>query len=491
MSIADRSLSAAVWNYAGTVSRLGLQFVIGIVLARLLGPEVFGVVAILMLLIGIGQLFSDFGLSSALVQAREITAAEVSAVSGWQIALGLLLTALTAGGAVPIAAFFGSPEAVVPIRAIACVFLIRSLGQTPTALLTRQMRFKAMQGMTISAYVVGYVVVGLSMAFVGYGVWSLVAAQIVQTVIASAAAIILAGGIARPSLSVANKPMFAFGFRVISANVANWLLSNLDTLVVGHVFNAATLGFYNRAYTLAGSVTSAMTSSLQPVLFAAVSRVQDKKVEIAQAMLACMQLFLLTAGVILMVTAATAPTVVEFFYGRAWLPAGALLAPLALALALHGVLAFFGPTLMALGHVEREVRAQWIGLALMTIIVLIAAGISAQAIAWGVVAAFLLRFLLLLRQMQAVLDLPAGTVATALAIPLIVCGAAVAAALLAQAVAGGASVLLRTLAITIASAMAALSAAAMLRFTLAASPLGKMIGRSARFSALAGRWQRG
>lgn len=486
-SIASRGIAGAIWSYSGNITRLGLQFAIGIVLSRLLGPGPFAIVAIMLILISMGQLFSDFGFSSAIVQAPILVREDVRAISGLQIALGFTLTALTFVCAEAIASFFKLPAAVGPIKAMSSIFLIRSLGQTPTALLTREMRFGAIQLASISAYLIGYVLIGLPMAFAGYGAWSLIFAQIVQTMTSTLWVIVLAGGMPMPSLRLRNRELLFFGFKVINANVTSWAFSNFDSLVVGHVFSAITLGYYNRAYNLAGSATSAVTSSLQPVLFAAASRTQDNRPAILQTVLASMQLFLLTVGVILIVTSTTAPTVVAFLYGPAWLPAADLLRPLSLVLTVQGILSFVGPALMALGHVHREVRAQWIGLAFMALILLVAANISAVAIGWGMVITYVIRLILLLRQLQAVLDFTLAVVAAALIPALIVGGVAGAAAYAAQAATADASLLHRVTAIMLASGGGAAAALTVLRRKLGASPIASIARRSPKLAQILNR----
>lgn len=481
-SVASRGIIGVIWSYAGNTTRLGLQFGIGIVLSRLLGPEPFGIVAIMLILISIGQLFSDFGFSSAIVQAPTLSRDEVRAVSGLQILLGLALTVLTLICAGPIAAFFKLPLAVDAIRAMSSVFLIRSLGQTSTALLTREMRFGAIQLANIGAYSIGYVVIGLPMAISGYGVWSLIIAQVLQAILSTIAVIVLAGGMPLPSLTLRHRSLTTFGFKVINANLTSWAFANLDSLIVGHMFSAITLGYYNRAYSLAGSATQAVTSGLQPVLFAAASRAQENKAAILQIVLASMQLFLLSAGVILAVTSASALTVVAFLYGANWITAADLLRPLALALIAQGVLSFVGPALTALGQVHREVSAQWLGLVVLAVILVATMNVSAVMIAWGVVIAYLVRLCLLLRQLQIVLGFSMHTVAAALVPAIVIDGVAGGAAYAAQLATADAELLYRVVAIALAAGLGTLAAIALSWRQLIAGPIATLARRSPKLA---------
>lgn len=397
ISISQNSYSALLWNYFGSAVRMSSQFLIGIVLARLLGPEAFGIVAIGWLMVGIGNLVADFGLSAALIQCKTIVERDIRFVFTAQVLLGMILTLIGFFSANAIAIFFHHTDAGPVIQAMAFLFLLQSFGQTAGALLRRSLNFKVYQGINIVSYLIGYLLVGIPCAYYGLGAWSLVAAQLAQSLTFS----LVAMWHTKPSIIPAFKPsspgMFAFGGKVIGANLASWGLLNLDSLIIGRMLGVASLGIYNRAMVLVGTPINTLTSSLQGVLFAASSRAQADMTQLKKGYFAATAVIGLVSLPLAATVASVPETVVTAIYGKQWLAAIPVLAPLALAMAIHALLAVVGPVLMAQNKVGLELRAQLITLFVMFPLLYFTARQSIQTVAWGVVCIYFVRWILLVR----------------------------------------------------------------------------------------------
>jgi PST family polysaccharide transporter len=413
MSLAKRSAGAALWNSAGSVTRIVLQFGIGVLLARLIGPQEFGLVAIAVLMVSIGQLFVDFGFNAAIVQTKDLRETDITSLGTLQIVISAAMSAMAFAGAGPIAAFFHQPAAVPIIRWMGLMLLLRGIGQNAVALLNRDLRFRAVQIGIMAGYVIGYVFVAVPLAFLGFGAWSLVAGQLVQAGLSSVIAIVQVGHFHPLSLRGLRREMLNFGRLVISANLGSWSLSNLDSVLVGHVAGSTSLAFYNRSMMLAIAPTQAILSGLQGVLFAAASRAQDNPDGCRRALYTCMEIMVLIAAPLLFAVAAVSHTVLQALYGAKWIAAAPLLAPLCVASVINGVLGFFGPVIMGLGRIERETRAQWLAVVIMVPCVYAAARVSAVAVAWAIVALYLVRFALLWRALDSVLALDVRSIARA------------------------------------------------------------------------------
>lgn len=395
--IVQRSYNALIWNYIGSAVRMSSQFLIGIVLARLLGPEAFGIVAVGWLMVGIGNLVADFGLSAALIQCKTIVERDIQFAFTAQVLLGATLTLIGFFSADAIAVFFHHADAGPVIQAMAFLFLLQSFGQTAGALLRRSLNFKAYQGINIASYLIGYLLVGIPCAYYGLGVWSLVTAQLVQSLMFS----LVAMWHTKPSIIPVFKPsspgMFAFGGKVIGANLASWGILNLDSLIIGRMLGIANLGIYNRAMVLVGTPINTLTTSLQGVLFAASSRAQADMVQLKKGYFAATAIMGLVSLPLAATVACVPETVVTAIYGKQWLAAIPVLAPLALAMAIHALLAVVGPVLMAQNKVGLELRAQLITMFLMIPVLYFTARQSIQAAAWGVMCIYLMRWVLLVR----------------------------------------------------------------------------------------------
>lgn len=389
-----RSLHALKWNYLGTLVRTGTQFILGIVLARLLGPEPFGLVAIAWLILGLGNLVADFGLAAALVQQGTISSRDIRYVFTLQMLVGIFMTSAIVLAAPWIAGFFNSADAIPVLRTMGCLFVIQAAGQTATALLRRNMDFKPLQMMSVGSYLFSYVGVGLPLAWGGVGVWSLVAAQISQAMIYSIAVNLHTRHSWRPAFKSDASGMFLFGSKIMASNLTSWGISNLDAVIVGRVFGAVDLGFYNRGMNLVSSPMNAFTSTLQGVLFPAYSRTNGQVEPARRAYLASVGLIAALLIPAFAALAAIPHTVIAGVYGEHWMQVAVLLTPLALAMPVNAILAVGGPLMGGLGAAGRDAAAQAVCVVILGVAVWVASQVSLERVAWTVLGVYLLRALL-------------------------------------------------------------------------------------------------
>ncbi len=390
-SLTQSAVSALKWNYGGVLAKQVCTFVIGVVLARLLGPGPFGVIAIALLLCGFANLIADFGFGAALVQRKTLSDVDVRFAFGAQVVLAAILTGITFAAAPLFAAIFHQPAVLPVIRVLSAIFMIQALGQVSAALLKRDLRFRDLQGAQVGSYVVAYAGVGIPLATVGYGVWSLVTAQLLQTAIRS----VWQYSRVRHPLRFAKRPsdsgLQAFGAKVIATNIANYFISNLDNAFVGRFFTVIDLGFYSRMFVLVFTPVDAIVSTLQQVLFPAYSRAQHRHDALNRTYLASVSAVLLLVGPAAVAVAAIPETVVGGLLGVQWLPAAPMLAPLALAAPFHAAMAMAGPVLWGRDEVGRELRVQAVIAALAVGVFLIATHYSVIAIAWAVAGLYVMR----------------------------------------------------------------------------------------------------
>jgi lipopolysaccharide exporter len=284
--LATRSISAAAWTYLGTIVRALLQFVTQIALARLLGQEAFGIIAAALAVLFVYALLVELGLGSALVQAPTIDEVTIQYVFT-RIVIAASVGAVIVGSCAElVAAFFGSPETTLVLRVMLLAFFMQSLGLVSLSLLRRELHHKAIQHTQLSGYIAGFVVVGVVLAAVGGGEWSLVGAWLVQNLVTTT----LMYRKTRHSLKLSIRcPEFAlqgFGMKVMATNICNYLTENLDRFFVGRYFGTATLGAYAVSYNLVRTPTNNIVTSLQQVLFPTAARAGDQLNSIQIAFLA-------------------------------------------------------------------------------------------------------------------------------------------------------------------------------------------------------------
>ena len=421
-SITKAAFSALRWNYVGFFARSGSSFVIGIFLARLLGPRPFGQLAAASLVIGIANIIADAGFSSALIQAPELTELQIRFVFTMQFVVALAMSLCCAASSGLVAAAFHDPAIRNVVLWTSTIFLLQAFGQTANALLRRELAFRSLQTAQLSSYFIGFLLVGIPLALRGAGVWSLVTAQLVQTAVFAGMLYWKVRHSVKPTLSSAGAVLLRFGAKVTLSNVINYGISNADNFVVGHSFGSLGLGYYNRAFTLANAPAEGIVGTMQQVLFASCSRAEGRLVPIRRAYLATLSAVSLAVVPAFCAMSVCPATVMLGLYGERWRPAVTLFQPLILALAIHTLMALAGPILGSLNRVEREVRAQAIGLGVALIVFWIAAKFSILALAWSVLAVYFVRFVLMTYPVLHVLGLPWRDVGRVLLGPLLLAG---------------------------------------------------------------------
>jgi len=388
-NIVDSALKGFSWNVAGNATRSMAGFIINILLARLLGPGPFGVVAIALLIIGIGNLIIDSGLGSALIQKEEIGEEDIAFVFTLQMVFSIGLSSLVILLAPWISVQFSTPEATPVIQVMALILVLQAFAQVPSALLRRNLYFQKLQISQISSFLIGYLALGLPLAFGGFGVWSLVAAQVTQSGLNA----LMVYFFSRHSLALTlkgSKHLAFFGLRILAANIANWIIQYIDQAIVGRQFGAQNLGLYSRAFFLNSTPMMIVVASAQTSLFSAVSRMGNSR-ETARFFSGFMSLFALLFFSIYWLIALESTNIIKFIYGPEWLPAAALLSPLAFAMPFFALVAIEGPLLNGLGKPHYEMWAQWATAIFAIITLIIASNISLLATAWSISLIYIFR----------------------------------------------------------------------------------------------------
>jgi len=296
-----------------------LKIVVVVVLARLLSPADFGIVGAALIVIGFSAIFSQLGLGPALVQRRDLEPRHVQTAFAASVAFGLVLAGLLWVSAPAIARFFHIESSVEVLRALAWIFPLRGLSGVAECLVQRDLRFRWLATRDVISYALGYGLVGIVLAWVGWGVWALVAAQITQTALNAAILLSVKPPALHPRPSWrAFGELMNFGAGFTAARVANFLANQGDNLVVGRMLGPAALGLYTRAYQLMAVPTSLFGDVLDRVLFPTMAKVQGDAQRLAAAYLqavASIALVMLPMGVVMTVLA---PEFIIVLLGSRW-----------------------------------------------------------------------------------------------------------------------------------------------------------------------------
>ena len=277
-TLTSKTMRGIKWSYASTVTNAVMQIGYTAVMARLLDPKAFGLVAMAGVVLRFGSYFAQMGMGQAIIQKKEVTNEDIRAAFTSSILLSaffLLLVWILAPFAVLI---FDNTEVIPIIRVMAFSFVLTGLSTTSLALIKRNLKFKALAVIEIISYIIGYAGVGVTFAYSGFGVWSLVFASLAQAFISG----LLSYLVVRHNLLFlfnwkTYKPLFAFGSRVSVISFFEFLGGSLDTLFIGRFLGAAKLGIYNRSYMVVNLPMQYFISSISRVLFPSFSRIQAEK----------------------------------------------------------------------------------------------------------------------------------------------------------------------------------------------------------------------
>jgi O-antigen/teichoic acid export membrane protein len=331
MTLESRTIRGIGWSASSQIARLLMQILISAILARLLTPSDFGLIAMVAVFSNFVAIFSDFGLTSAIVQKKEISDEALSSTFWINIGLGALLTLALAASAPLIAAFYSQPRLTALVVFISTTFFISSFGNVQGGLLMKRMNFKALA-------IIGICAIGISgpiaifLAFSGYGIWSLAWYTVLSTFITVVLTWIYARWVPHFLLGLRHmKGLLRFGANLTGFSFVNYFESNVDNLLIGRFLGSAPLGFYNLAYTLLLFPTSNISNVVGRVMFPALSMIQHDKQLVREAYISANRYIAVISFPLMVWVLVTAPQLILVIYGPKWISVVPLIQIFALA----------------------------------------------------------------------------------------------------------------------------------------------------------------
>ncbi|MGE0315572.1 MAG: lipopolysaccharide biosynthesis protein [Lautropia sp.] len=392
-NLKHRSISAVLWGTVGAFMRIGLQIVAQIVLARILGPEQFGLFAMGLVVIFFSSFFADVGLAYGLIQRKVVSDEDIRFVFTWQMVLGLLITVVLFVAAPAIARFYDDQRLVDVVQWLSLTCVIGALGSAASTLLRRELDFKTLNLAAAISYAVGFLVVGIPMALLGFGVESLIAAFLTQMFIQALICFLKRRHPVRPLFwQPAAMELIRFGGTVFATNLVNWVMNSVDRLVVGRTMSMTSAGLYSTVHNFISAPTIQALSLLQSVLYSASARVQDSTEKLQSGLRTMSGIVGLAVMPVFFTVAVVAPTFMHAVYGHKWVGGEVVLAPLAVAMPALLLMGMATPILWTSGNTTKEFRIQ-IPIAIVWLVVLVAVSHlgSLALLSWAVCGLFYLR----------------------------------------------------------------------------------------------------
>lgn len=281
-SLKNKTVKGIVWSSVERFSVQGIQFLVMIVMARLLTPKDYGLVGMVAIFIAVAQSLVDSGFSQALIRKQNRTETDNSTVFYFNIVVGILLYLVLFVIAPWVADFYDSPELTALMRVICLSVVFNSFVVVQRALLTVNIDFKTQAKASLTAAVVSGVI-GIGMAYSGFSYWSIVAQQLVNLGLNTLLLWIFTRWRPRWIYSWGSfRELFTFGSKLMVSGLLDVVYRNMYLLVIGKVFTASSLGYYTRANQFAEFPSSNLTGIMQRVTYPVLCQIQDDDERLAQ-----------------------------------------------------------------------------------------------------------------------------------------------------------------------------------------------------------------
>ena len=319
MSLKQKTLNGLSWSFLDNFVLLGVNFITGIILARLLSPREFGLIGMTTIFIALGQSLADSGFGQALIRKKECTQTDYSTVFFFNIAVGVFWYLLVVTSATTVANFFNEPQLkpLLPILGLGVILSALSLIQT--TLLTKRVDFKLQTKISGASSILSGAI-GMSLAFKGYGVWSLVALTLSKNALNTLFLWIWNDW--KPTLIFdfhSFKEMFGFGSKLLGVGLIDTTYRNIYLIVIGKYFSAIELGYYTRAEALNQLPSQNITSVIQRVSYPVLSSIRDDIPKLKSGYKKLIKSTMLISFVLMVGMAAVAKPLVLALIGEKWL----------------------------------------------------------------------------------------------------------------------------------------------------------------------------
>lgn len=331
MSIKQQASKSVFWSAVERLSSQGIQFVLSLIIARILLPSDYGLIAMLGIFIAISQIFIDSGFANALIQKKNRTETDYATVFYFNIALSVIVYLILYFTAPFIAAFYEQPRLIDITRVVGLVLIINSFGIVQQARLTVDLDFKRQAQATLVAVTISGLL-GIGMAYAGYGVWVLVVQNLVNNLIRVVLLNIYSRWRPRDRFSVESfRTLFGFGSKLLLSSLLHTIYTNLYTLIIGKKFSSSELGFFNRAYTLAQFPSTNFTNIIVRAIYPIQTRMQDDEKQLYDMFLKYLRMACFLIFPVMIAFAVMAEPLVKLILTDKWLPAVPLIQILCIA----------------------------------------------------------------------------------------------------------------------------------------------------------------
>jgi len=282
-SLKQKTISGLLWTFTESFANQFISFIFGIILARLLTPEDYGLVGMITVFVVIAQVFIDSGFSSALIQKQDIGNKDYSTVFVFNLSVSVFLYIIVFFGANFVAEFYERAILEDLLKVLALMLIFNALSIVQNTKLLKTLNFKVLTKVTVTSHILSGLI-GVIFALTGFGVWSLVIKTITQSIINTGLLWFFSRW--KPSFVfdfTSFKTMFNYGYKLLLSGLLDRLYQNIYFLIIGKIFSPATLGYFTRASQFKDLASKNITGTFQKVTFPSLAPLQNDDKALVQA----------------------------------------------------------------------------------------------------------------------------------------------------------------------------------------------------------------
>lgn len=334
-SLKDKTVKGVGWSFADNIANTGVSFVVGLVLARLLTPEEYGLIGIITIFIMVFNSIVDSGFSNALIRKKDASDKDYNTVFITNLLLSVLLFVVLYNCAPAISRFFNQPQLIPLTRVMGSVIIINAFAIIQRTILVKKIDFKTQTKVSLISSISSGVV-GIGMAIGGMGVWSLVGQQISRQLLNTLFLWVYNKWWPKLQFSLDSfRELFNFGWKLLVSGLIDTVWKEVYQFVIGKFYTTETLGQYTRAQQFSSVFSSNLTTIVQRVSYPVLSSIQDEKERMKAAYKKVIKTTMLVTFVCMLGLAAVAKPMVLVLIGEKWLPCVVLLQILCFSIMLY------------------------------------------------------------------------------------------------------------------------------------------------------------
>lgn len=319
-SLKHKTVKGVSWSLIDDVSRLGVQFIVGVVLANLLTPAEFGIIGMVVIFTSIADSIVNSGFSSALIQKKNAENIDYCTVFYFNMVLSVLLYVVLYFAAPAISRFFDEPQLISVTRVLGIVLFINALAIVQRTILVKKVDFKTQTIISLISSVISGII-GIGMALKDFGVWSLVGQTISRQGLNTGLLWVFNRWLPSWQFSVNSfKTLFSFGSKLLVAGLIDTIWRDIYYVVIGKYYQKDTLGQYTRARQYEGLFSSNLTSVIQRVTFPVLSSIQDQPARLKEGYRRIIKITMLVTFSCMLGLAAVAKPAILILIGEKWIP---------------------------------------------------------------------------------------------------------------------------------------------------------------------------